>query len=120
MSIQRHLLWVFLLCAPACAADPSTSANLTRSPTLDYAPPASQTSDGREVGADGIRPAHKLHAGPQLGMGGFTPAEGPARPEQIEADPPANLVDPQCSALGLEDAVRKARCPKLAEAPKTR
>jgi hypothetical protein len=29
-------------------------------------------------------------------------------------------VDPQCNVLGLEESVRKARCPKLAEAPKTR
>jgi hypothetical protein len=122
MSIQRHLLWLVLLAAPACASGPSTSANLTRSPTLDYHQHhhATTTSDGQVVGADRMRPEHKLRAGPQLGMGGLTPAEGPARAEQLEADPHPIPADPMCTVLGLEDEVRRARCPKFAEVKSTR
>ncbi|MFS8071300.1 MAG: hypothetical protein ACMG6S_33440 [Byssovorax sp.] len=120
MSIQRHLLWLVLLAAPACASGPSTSANLTRSPTLDYHHHATTTSDGQIVGADRMRPEHKLRAGPQLGIGGLTPAEGPARAEQLEADPQPIPEDPMCTVLGLEDAVRRARCPKLAQAKPAR
>jgi hypothetical protein len=120
MSIQRHLLWLVLLCAPACASGASTGANLTRSPTLDYPHPATETSDGQIVGADRMRPEHKLRAGPQLGIGGLTPAEGPSRAEQLEADPHPIPPDPMCTVLGLEDAVRRARCPKFAEVKHTR
>lgn len=122
MSIQRHLLCLVLLCAaPACAArGASTSAALTRSPTLDYPPPATETSDGQIVGADRIRPEHKLRASPQLGIGGLIPAERPVREEKIDVDPLATPMDPACTVLGLEDAVRKARCPKYAEVMQSR
>lgn len=117
MSIQRHLLCLVLLgAASACAgSSASTSAALTRSPTLDYPPPATETSDGQIVGADRIRPEHKLRASPQLGIGGLTPAERPARKEKIDVDPLTMPMDPVCMVLGLEDAVRKARCPRFAE-----
>ena|SRR5512132_3779805 len=115
MSIQRHLLCFVLLAAPACATSAPNSSALTRSPTLDYPHPATETSDGQIVGADRIRPEHKLQAGPQLGIGGLRPAARPAREEQIDADPLATPMDPVCTVLGLEDAVRKARCPKYAE-----
>jgi len=120
MSIQRHLLWVFLLCASACASGAEAGANLTRSPTLDYPPPPAETSDGQVIGADRMPPEHKLRTGPQLGMGGLTPAERPSRVEQINSDPPATPEDPVCSALGVDDSVRKARCPKLAQTPQPR
>ncbi len=120
MSIQRHLLCLVLLAAPACASSASTSANLTRSPSLDYPPPAAETSDGRVVGVDGIRPEHKLQASPQLGIGGLSPADRPSRREQIDVDPLAVPMDPVCTVLGLEEAVRQARCPKFAEVMQSR
>lgn len=119
MSIQRHLLGLFLLGASACASSASTSAGLTRSPTLDYPPPAQETSDGQSVGVDTIRPEHKLRASPQLGIGGLTPAERPSRVEHVDIDPLATPVDPVCTVLGLDEAVRKARCPKYAEVMQT-
>lgn len=121
MSIQRHLLWLVLLAAPACASGPSASANLTRSPTLDYHQHHhATTSDGQIVGADRMRPEHNLRTGPQLGIGGLTPAEGPVRAKQREANPQPIPADPMCTVLGLKDEVRRARCPKLTEVKPTR
>jgi hypothetical protein len=115
MRNQRHLFWLFLLCAPACASGASTSANLTRSPTLDYPPPPAETSDGQVVGADGIRPEHKLTMSPQLGTAGMTPAARPPAVEDPSAEPPGITEDPLCDGLGMRDKVRKARCNKAAQ-----
>ncbi len=110
MRIQQHLLWIALLLAPACANGAGTGANLTRSPTLDYPPPATATSDGQVVGADGVRPEHKLAMSPKIGNGGLTPAASPATFEEATPEAAGAADDPECAVLGMSDAVRKARC----------
>jgi hypothetical protein len=95
-----------------------------RSPTLDYPPPAAETSDGQVIGADGMRPEHKLATSPKAGNGGLTPAASPATFKEAPAAPSLIEEDPQCAVLGMKDDVRKARChappappPTLAPAP---
>ncbi len=118
MRIQQ-LLWLTLLLAPACASGAATGESLTRSPTLDYPPPPAETSDGQVVGADGVRPEHKLAMSPKVGNGGLTPAASPATFEEAHPEVAGTPEDPQCAVLGIKDDVRRARChTPAAAAPK--
>jgi hypothetical protein len=55
----------FAFAAYACA--PASSDAPLRSPTRDYPPPPSRTSDGQVVGADNVTPDEKLEQGPRAG-----------------------------------------------------
>jgi hypothetical protein len=60
----------------ACGA-PATPP---QSPSNDVQPPATTTSDGKVIGADGVPPGQKLEEGPKLdSRDGLKPAATPPR-----------------------------------------
>jgi hypothetical protein len=86
----------------------SGNDKVLRSPSLDYPPPAAQTSDGEIVGADRMPPGDKLQEGPRAGSPGVTPAAGPGG---TEGSGTSGKPHP-CAEIGLEDSSGKTRCKK--------
>jgi len=113
MYARRFLSLLTVLLASSCAlfGAPAGGEAPMRSPTLDYPPPATETSDGQVVGADGMRPEDKLHTSPRIGSGGVAPAQVPASIEKKRRPEPEIVPeDPTCKVLGMNDAIRNERC----------
>jgi hypothetical protein len=74
-------LQIFMAIATFSAVSCHSSAPPSRSPSVDYPPPAQETSQGEVIGADRVPPGDKLRSGPQVGSRGVIPAEGPTPPD---------------------------------------
>jgi hypothetical protein len=74
--IFGNAIFVFLTSA-GCGGTPNEGAP-ARSPSQEYPPPPTQTSDGEVEGADRIPSDDKLETSPRIGTRGVVPAAQPS------------------------------------------
>jgi len=76
-GMAPHISIAALLVVLAACGAPG---NPVRSPSNAQQPPATTTSDGKVIGADGVPPGQKLEEGPRLdSRDGLKPAATPPR-----------------------------------------
>jgi hypothetical protein len=126
MSFGRWASHLLLLAGTGCA-DAGTTSAPPRSPSLDYPPPAAQTSNGQVVGADQVPPGDKLRQSPRIGPEGPIPSERPGGPENqgfgptqeprsVPGEPKRGAPSDPCAQMGLDEAAR-ADCERRRAAP---